>query len=59
MSYSRNGKTMHALYCNSVRKLVDGANELKLPREDVIAILKEREQYVLIYYYGTTNANEK
>lgn len=49
--YSSNGKVLHALRSRTIRELVDKANELVVPREDVITILQENGFYVLLYYY--------
>jgi hypothetical protein len=52
MATTKNNKVMHAFVAPSIRKLVEKACELEIPRSDVITIIKERESYVLIYYYG-------
>lgn len=47
---TKNGKVMTAVSAPHVRALVDIANELEIPREDVITILNRGEEVVLIYY---------
>lgn len=47
---SKSGKTMTALPAPHIRALVDMANELKIPREDVITIINKGDEVVLIYY---------
>lgn len=47
---SKNGKTMTALAAPYIRSLVDRANELEIPREDVITIIDKGDEVVLIYY---------
>lgn len=43
-------RKMTAVSAPHVRALVDIANELEIPREDVITILSRGEEVVLIYY---------
>lgn len=43
---------MHALTADNLRGIVKKANSLGIKREDIVSLLKERGQYVLIYYYG-------
>lgn len=47
----RYGKLMVASEASTIRDLVELANELHIPREDVVSILPSREGYVIIYYY--------
>lgn len=54
MATTKNHKVMHAFIAPSIRKLVEKACELDIPRDDVITIIKEGERYVLVYYYGQT-----
>lgn len=46
----KDGKVMTALTAPHIRALVDIANEIQIPREDVITILDKGDQVVLIYY---------
>lgn len=46
-----NGKIMNAVEAQTIRELVDLANDYKIPREDVVSILPSREGYVMVYYY--------
>lgn len=47
----KNGKIMIAVEAQTIRELVDLANDYKIPREDVVSILPSREGYVMVYYY--------
>lgn len=47
---SKDGKTMTALSAPHIRALVDNANDLQIPREDIVTIISEPDQVVLIYY---------
>lgn len=47
----KNGKIMSAVEAQTIRELVDLANDYKIPREDVVSILPSREGYVMVYYY--------
>lgn len=46
-----NSKIMNAVEAQTIRELVDLANDYKIPREDVVSILPSREGYVMVYYY--------
>ena len=46
-----NGKIMNAVESQTIRELVDLANDYKIPREDVVSILPSIEGYVMVYYY--------
>lgn len=46
----KNHKVMTALPAPHIRALVDKANELEIPREDVVTIIDKGEEVVLIYY---------
>lgn len=35
---------------NSIRAIVERANELEIKRENIVSLLSERGQYVLVYY---------
>jgi hypothetical protein len=45
-----NKKVMAVREAPTVRGLIKIANELNIPREDVVTILPIREGYILIYY---------
>lgn len=47
---SKNGKIMTSIYSSNIRSLVKKANDLKIQRNDIIALLKEGEEVVLVYY---------
>lgn len=47
---AKNNKIMMATCAPHIRALVDIANELKIPREDVITIIDKGEEVILIYY---------
>lgn len=47
----KNDKIMNAFEAQTIRELVDLANDYKIPREDVVSILPSREGYVMVYYY--------
>lgn len=46
------GKIMTASTAPTIRRVVKIANELNIPREDVVTILPCSEGYTFIYYYG-------
>ena len=46
-----NGKIMNAVEAQTIRELIDLANDYKIPREDVVSIITSREGYVMVYYY--------
>ena len=48
----KDGKLLHAIKGRTIRELVVKANELNIPREDIIQILQENGCYILLYYYG-------
>lgn len=41
---------MTAFAENSIRAIVERANELEIKRENIVSLLSERGQYVLVYY---------
>lgn len=43
-------KKMSAMFCNTIRHIVDTSNELELQREDIVSVTKEGGQYILIYF---------
>lgn len=47
---TKEGKIMTALPAPHIRALVDMANEMKIPRTDVITILDRGDEVILIYY---------
>lgn len=47
----KEGKIMNATEAQTIRELVDFANDYKIPREDVVSILPSREGYIMVYYY--------
>ena len=47
----KNGKMMVAVEAQTIRELIDLANDYKIPREDVVSILPSKEGYVIVYYY--------
>lgn len=51
-STTKNGKVITALTSSTVRGIVDGARELSIQREDIVSLVKEGNQYILIYYEG-------
>lgn len=52
MAYTKEHKVLQAIYCRTIRQLVEEANSLNIQREDIITILKEGEYFCMIYYYG-------
>lgn len=51
-STTKNGKVITALTSSTVRGIVDGARKLSIQREDIVSLVKEGNQYILIYYEG-------
>lgn len=47
----RYGKLMVASEAPTIREIVELANELHIPREDVVSILPSRDGFMIIYYY--------
>lgn len=43
-------KQMKFLKANSIYKLVEGANEIKLTKEDVVELVQLPDCYILIYF---------
>lgn len=43
-------KIMTTLVANTIREIVKEANRESIHREDIVSLLKENEQYVLIYF---------
>ncbi len=50
--YNKEGKVLHAMQTTTIRELVETANELEIPREDIVSILEKDGHYVLFYYYS-------
>lgn len=48
---TKNGKIMVAFTAPHIRALVDMANELQIPRADVITILDKGEDGLVLVYY--------
>lgn len=48
---TKNGKIMVALSAPHIRALVDLANELKIPREDIVSLSDKGEDGVVLIYY--------
>lgn len=47
----KEGKIMTASEAQTIRELIDIANEYKILREDVVSILPSDGGYVMVYYY--------
>lgn len=47
----KEGKVMSAIESQTLRELVDFANDYNIPREDIINILPSKEGYAMVYYY--------
>lgn len=43
-------KVMVVLTALTIRDIIRRANIEQIPKEDIVALLKEHEQFVLIYY---------
>lgn len=41
---------MTAMAANTIREIVNLANEKQIEKEDIVSLLKENGQFVLIYY---------
>lgn len=41
---------MTAMAANTIREIVRTANEEEVKREDIVSLLKEKGQFVLVYY---------
>lgn len=41
---------MMSIYAPTLRGIVQKANELDIKREDIVSLLREKEQYVLVYF---------
>lgn len=49
--YCKEEKVLHATRARTIREIVQKANDLNIPREDVVTLLQETGYYVLLYYY--------
>lgn len=49
--YNKEGKLLHATKSSTIRELVNKTNKLQIPKEDIVTIIQENNQYVLLYYY--------
>ena len=43
---------MHCTSANTIRELVEYANEIGIKREDIVSLLERRNKIYLVYYYG-------
>lgn len=41
---------MTVIVANTIREIVKTANESKIKKDDIVTILKEGNQFILIYY---------
>lgn len=46
----KEGKFMHCIVGKTVREIVYQANELNIPREDIVGMFILKEQVYLVYY---------
>lgn len=51
----KNSKIMHLTSTDTLREVVNIANELGIQREDIVGLLNRGEKYYLVYYYGGTD----
>lgn len=47
---AKNSQVMATLVSNTIRGIVNSANNESIQRSDVVSILKENGQFILIYY---------
>lgn len=47
----KDGKIMNAFEAQTIRELVDLANNCNISRSDIISILPSKEGYIMVYYY--------
>lgn len=45
-------KVMTAFTALTIRKIVSYANENNIKRDDIVSLMKNGNEYVLIYYYS-------
>ena len=50
MKQAKEQKAMYAISAPTMRRLVIEANQNEIKREDIVSILKEGEQFVMLYY---------
>ena len=50
----KTSKIMHLTSADTLREVVNIANELGIQREDIVGLLNRGEKYYLVYYYGGT-----
>lgn len=53
----KNGKIMQCTSAETIRELMDYANEIGIQREDIVVLLEKGGKYYLIYYYGGVDEN--
>lgn len=41
---------MKVLISATVRGIVTDANEMRIKKEDIVSLVKDKEQYILVYY---------
>lgn len=51
-STTKNGKVITAITSPTIRGIVNIANELSIKREDIVALTKEGNEHILVYYGG-------
>lgn len=47
---SKDNKIMIAITAPHIRALVDKVNDLNIPREDIVSLVKDNDQLILICY---------
>lgn len=53
----KKGKMMHCTSADTIRELVEYANEIGIQREDIVALLEKGNKNYLVYYYGGVDEN--
>ena len=48
----KNGKIITAITSQTIRGIVNTARELSIQKEDIVSLVKEGNEYILIYYEG-------
>lgn len=43
-------KLMYAITGQTIREIVNQANELKIQRDDIVSLIKSEGEYILTYY---------
>lgn len=41
---------MKVLISTTVRGIVTDANEMRIKKENIVSLVKDKEQYILVYY---------